>query len=234
MAFWGQQLEQLGGFDPIFDAAADDLDFEWRLAQTGSQLAYHPAALVWHHRRPGLRRYLRQQASYGRSHAFLEHRYPERFPSYYRVRQAARQLRRGRGNDRATRMARVRYLTLPHDESALILLAHQWGMPAAIALGWTAPLGLLRRKLVAPAATAAGFAAALFVVDAVLAGRGRRRSERTLALRTQVALFRMLRPLAFRWGHVRGRREARAAAPTWPPPPTRSEVGDAPRSGYAT
>ena len=35
--------------------------------------------VVWHHRRPGLRAYLRQQRGYGRSEALVEARHPDRF-----------------------------------------------------------------------------------------------------------------------------------------------------------
>src|SRR5437763_1556838 len=91
MAFWKRVLEALGGFDSgLF--GSEDLEFEWRVLETGQDIGYHPAALVWHHRRPGLWPYLRQQRYWGRSHAFLERRYPERFPRGYRVRRALRRL----------------------------------------------------------------------------------------------------------------------------------------------
>ena len=34
---------------------------------------------MWHHRRPGLRAYLRQQRGYGRSEALVEVRHPSRY-----------------------------------------------------------------------------------------------------------------------------------------------------------
>jgi GT2 family glycosyltransferase len=212
MAFWKDVLEQLDGFDPVLEGA-EDIDFEWRVFASGRQLAYHPAALVWHHRRAGLAGYLRQQRHYGRSQAILEQRYPQRFPPGYRFRKAAARIR-GRSDEDA--QCAVKYLTLPRPDPAPLALAHQWGVPAALALCLTGPFALVRRRLAVPAVGGTAFLGALFVIDAVRAGTARRSSERTLGFRVGVAAFRLLRPLAFRWGHLRGRRELRRVAPEWP------------------
>lgn len=217
MAFWRKSLEELDGFDPVLEGA-EDIELEWRVVDSGRELGYHPAALVWHHRRPGLFSYLRQQRHYGRSQAILERRHPDRFLAGHRVRNAVARLRRGRGGRRPTSYP-VSYLSLAREDGALLELAHQWGVPAATVLMVTAPLGFLRRNLAAPAAAASTFAVALVAIDVRLAGYGRRRSERTLALRARVALFRVLRPLAFRWGHLSGRVEFLRCAPDWPPRP---------------
>ena len=82
MAFWKEGLEELGGFDPIYTAAGDDVDFCWKVLDQNWDIGFHPAALVWHHRRAGLRAYLRQQRSYGRSEALVEARNPDRFTGY--------------------------------------------------------------------------------------------------------------------------------------------------------
>jgi hypothetical protein len=79
MAFWRDTLVELGGFDPIFTTAGDDIDLCWRLLDHGDEIGYHPAALVWHHRRGSIRAYLRQQRGYGRSEALVETRHPARF-----------------------------------------------------------------------------------------------------------------------------------------------------------
>jgi O-antigen biosynthesis protein len=223
MAFWRQLLEQLHGFDRVFLQAGDDVEFEWRVVESGHEMAYHPAALVWHHRRPGLVRFLRQQRNYGRSQAVLERRYPERFPTGHRLRNRARRLRSTRTDARGATPCRVRYLSLPKAEGMVLELAHQWGMPVAVALGLTAPAGLVRRKFAAPAAAAAAFVGALFATDVALAGQGRRRSEKSLMFSAQAAAFRVLRPLAFRSGHLRGWWELRRRTPDWPPAPGRGE-----------
>jgi GT2 family glycosyltransferase len=79
VAFRKVVLEEIGGFDPVYTAAGDDVDVCWRVLDRGWDIAFHPAALVWHHRRPGLRAYLRQQAGYGRAEALVQARHPARF-----------------------------------------------------------------------------------------------------------------------------------------------------------
>jgi glycosyltransferase involved in cell wall biosynthesis len=79
MAFRRDLLLELGGFDPVHRAAGDDVDICWRFRDAGYELAFAPAAVVWHHRRPSLRRYLKQQWGYGVAEHQLEGKYPERF-----------------------------------------------------------------------------------------------------------------------------------------------------------
>jgi hypothetical protein len=216
MAFWRHVLEELNGFDRLLLQAGDDLEFEMRVVASGLQLAYHPAALVWHHRRPGIAPYLRQQFNYGRSLATLERRRPEGFPTGHRVRNAIRRLRAGPGA-RADACPVV-YLTLPGPERPLLELAHQWGVPVAFVLVLSAPVALVNRKLAAPAMAASAFLVTLLAIDVGTAGRGRRRADRGLEVRATAAGFRVLRPLAFRWGHVRARWEQRSAGSVRPKP----------------
>jgi hypothetical protein len=79
MAFWRDDLEEIGGFDPRFRTAGDDVDVCWRLLDAGRRLAFAPAAVVWHHRRPSPRAYLRQQAGYGNAEGQLQVKHPARF-----------------------------------------------------------------------------------------------------------------------------------------------------------
>lgn len=79
MAFWKWALEQIGGFDPLFTTAGDDVDVCWRLLEQGGRLGFSPGGFVWHHRRPTARSYLRQQAGYGRAEALLMRKHPEYF-----------------------------------------------------------------------------------------------------------------------------------------------------------
>jgi glycosyltransferase involved in cell wall biosynthesis len=71
-------LESIGGFDPVFRAAGDDVDACWRLQTIGS-IGFAPAAIVWHHRRNALRAYWKQQKGYGRAEALLEKKWPQRY-----------------------------------------------------------------------------------------------------------------------------------------------------------
>jgi O-antigen biosynthesis protein len=79
MAFWRQALAEIGGFDVQFTAAGDDVDVCWRLMELGCKIGFHPTAIVWHHRRPSMKAYLKQQLGYGRAEALLERKYPEKF-----------------------------------------------------------------------------------------------------------------------------------------------------------
>jgi len=79
MAFRRAQLEEVGGFDPQFRVAGDDVDICWRLQARGWTLGFSPGALVWHHRRNSISAYLRQQRGYGRAEALLERKWREKY-----------------------------------------------------------------------------------------------------------------------------------------------------------
>jgi GT2 family glycosyltransferase len=79
MAFRKEALEAIGGFDPQFWTAGDDVDVCWRLQQRGWTLGFHPGAMVWHRRRNSIRAYWRQQRGYGRAEALLERKWPEKY-----------------------------------------------------------------------------------------------------------------------------------------------------------
>jgi O-antigen biosynthesis protein len=81
MAFRRKVLEAVGGFDPQFRAAGDDVDICWRIQERGWTIGFSPAALVWHHRRDAILKYCKQQRGYGRAEALLEAKWPERYNS---------------------------------------------------------------------------------------------------------------------------------------------------------
>lgn len=74
-------FDAVGGFDPRFRTAGDDVDFCWRLRDAGHRLGFAPGAFVWHWRRPSLRAFLRQQAGYGHAERLLMQKHPGRFSS---------------------------------------------------------------------------------------------------------------------------------------------------------
>src|SRR5256886_11749449 len=76
MAFQKSCLDAIDGFDPQFRTAGDDVDVCWRLQERGWTLGFHPAAMVWHHRRNSLRTYWRQQIGYGPAEAMLQAKWP--------------------------------------------------------------------------------------------------------------------------------------------------------------
>src|SRR4030095_15773994 len=79
MAFRKTGLQAIGGFDPQFRTAGDDVDICWRLQQQGWTIGFSPAAMVWHHRRNSVRAYWKQQQGYGRAEALLEKKWPEKY-----------------------------------------------------------------------------------------------------------------------------------------------------------
>lgn len=79
MAFYKHALLAVGGFDPVFRQAGDDVDLCWRLRQAGYKIGFSPAAFVWHHRRATVREYLKQQYGYGKAEALLMRKHPEYF-----------------------------------------------------------------------------------------------------------------------------------------------------------
>lgn len=74
-----EQLQAIGGFDPQFRVAGDDVDVCWRLQQQGWTLGFSPAAMVWHHRRNSLTAYWKQQIGYGKAEAMLAQKWPEKY-----------------------------------------------------------------------------------------------------------------------------------------------------------
>ena len=71
MAFYRWAFENVGGFDPEYHKAGDDVDFCWRLQQAGCVIAFSPTAIVWHYRRFTLRAFLKQQEGYGEAESLL-------------------------------------------------------------------------------------------------------------------------------------------------------------------
>ena len=79
MAFFKAALGEMGGFDPLFQRAGDDVDLCWRLQQAGYKIGFAPAAFVWHYRRSRVGDYLKQQHGYGEAEAMLVRKHPEYF-----------------------------------------------------------------------------------------------------------------------------------------------------------
>ncbi|MEY4200034.1 MAG: hypothetical protein RLZZ265_1774 [Verrucomicrobiota bacterium] len=79
MAFYKWALDEIGGFDPIYRKAGDDVDVCWRLQQRGYKIGFSPSGFVWHYRRATVRAYLKQQRGYGEAEALLVRKHPEYF-----------------------------------------------------------------------------------------------------------------------------------------------------------
>ena len=81
MAYRRDKLLEIGGFDPRFRVAGDDVDVCWRLQERGWTIGFAPAAVVWHHRRGSLRAYLKQQKGYAKAEALLAEKWPAKYNS---------------------------------------------------------------------------------------------------------------------------------------------------------
>lgn len=214
MAFWKEVLVESGGFDPVYTSAGDDVDLCWRVVDRGWDIAFHPAALVWHQRRDGLRPYLRQQLGYGRSEAMVEARHPDRFTPWGTARW------RGSIYDSVAptlfrqRVYRGQYGTAAFQSvyrggGHLLDLAHQVGVPLASMLLLTAPLGLLTPMLAVPAVLAMAGLVLLGGVDVARARPPRACRTGRLGFRADVAAMHLLQPLVRTWGRARHRPIAR-------------------------
>jgi GT2 family glycosyltransferase/sugar lactone lactonase YvrE len=79
MAFRRDALLAIGGFNPIYLRAGDDVDVCWRLQARGWKIGFAAAALVWHHHRSSVKAYWRQQVGYGEGETWLMAHHPEKF-----------------------------------------------------------------------------------------------------------------------------------------------------------
>jgi O-antigen biosynthesis protein len=79
MAFRRTSLLAIGGFNPIYLRAGDDVDVCWRLQARGWKIGFASSALVWHHHRSSVQAYWRQQVGYGEGETWLMAHHPEKF-----------------------------------------------------------------------------------------------------------------------------------------------------------
>src|SRR5215472_1348023 len=79
MAFRRDVLLTLGGFDPVYRAAGDDVDICWRFQDAGHTIGFSPSAIVWHFRRNTVKAYIGQQKGYGKAEALVYAKHPFRF-----------------------------------------------------------------------------------------------------------------------------------------------------------
>ncbi|MGE0702988.1 MAG: glycosyltransferase [Vicinamibacterales bacterium] len=79
MAFRRDALLAIGGFNPIYLRAGDDVDVCWRLQAQGWTIGFAPSALVWHRHRSTVAAYWRQQVGYGEGEVWLQPHHPDKF-----------------------------------------------------------------------------------------------------------------------------------------------------------
>jgi glycosyltransferase involved in cell wall biosynthesis len=222
MAYRKEALEAVGGFDPVFTSAGDDVDVCWKLLDRGWEIAFAPAAQVHHHRRDSVRGYLRQQRGYGRSERMVAARHPWRYNRLGQARwkgfiygglRAPRWLRPvvyhgPAGTAPYQGVVRHRWEPLLGWIGALLPLA----APVAL-LGALAPLSLW--WLVAPAVAAASVAA--YGTAASVTARPARDEPRPIRFRLLVGMLHAAQPFVRAWGRLTGprARRARPRSPEW-------------------
>jgi glycosyltransferase involved in cell wall biosynthesis len=211
MAFRRSALEAVGGFDAVYTVAGDDVDVCWKLLDRGEQIAFSPAAQVFHHRRPSVAGYLRQQIGYGKSERMVYHRHRHRFNRLGQARWSGFIYGYPRLLPRLLRpvvyhgplgLAPFQGVvsrpgeTLAAYVSALLPL----GVPVAAAglvLALLSPLWLAAPALV-------GAATVLYAASVALAIRPAPTEPRPWSLRLLVAGLFVVQPLARAWGRLRG------------------------------
>jgi glycosyltransferase involved in cell wall biosynthesis len=215
MAFLRDVLVETGGFDPVYRSAGDDVDFCWRVLERGWEIAFHPAALVWHHRRSGLKTYLRQQRGYGRAEALVEARHPDRFTSSGTARWKGRIYNSAASSVTRPRIYRGLYGTAAYQSvyqggGYALDLAHQVGVPACVVLLLSLPFAFVSPVYGVPGLCALAFLGTLFSIDAQHAKAPRGEG---LRFRSGVAMLHLLQPLVRSWGRWRHRHPARKGLP---------------------
>lgn len=208
-------LEAIGGFDPVFRVAGDDVDACWRLQQIGT-IGFAPTAVVWHHRRNSLKAYWRQQKGYGKAEALLERKWPQKYNPAGHVIWRGRLYGNGiqRQIGRRWRVYHGTWGTAPFQalyEPAPGILQSILQMPEwyliVFLLAAIAALGVLCPPLFAVLPVLAGAVALPFAQAVMSAARARFSSRpasrlarfRLLAL---TALLFLLQPAARLWGRI--------------------------------
>ena len=237
MAFRKTRLEAIGGFDPQFRTAGDDVDVCWRLEECGWTLGFSAAAMVWHHRRNSVRTYWKQQIGYGRAEAMLERKWPKKYNGSGHARWAGRIY--GNGLTHALRWRRTRVYhgiwgvapyqslyepapsllgSLPQMPEWYLVIAIVMGL-ATLSMAWS-PLRLLLPLLVGivlPPLAQAALSAARASFNGVPP-----RSSAGLKRRLLTAALHLLQPLARLRGRLKSglapwrRRGAPRLALPWP------------------
>ncbi len=209
MAYDKEALVAVGGFDPIYTAAGDDVDVCWKILDAGWEIGFSPAAQVRHHRRDTVRGYLRQQRGYGRAEALLAPRHRHRFNRLGQARWTGFVYGGPRFLPRLLRpliyhgySGTAAYQPISWRRS---IAARDWGvalMPLFASILLLTPLlSLLSLWWLVPfavtLATTVCFAA--FVAAGVQPPPG---AQQSLKLRALVSLFHLAQPLVRTWGRL--------------------------------
>jgi O-antigen biosynthesis protein len=217
MAFRKSHLQAIGGFDPKFRTAGDDVDVCWRIQERGWKIGFSAAAMVWHHRRNSVRAYWKQQRGYGKAEAQLERKWPEKYNAVGHIKWAGQLYGKGltRMLGRRQRVYHGSWGRAPFQslhESTPSLLTVLPTMPewyvVILGLAGLSALSLLWPKLIAVlpfllmAAGATVWQAVLSAAQASFPSQPRARLTR-MKLYALTACLHLLQPLARLWGRAR-------------------------------
>ncbi len=225
MAFRRDALLAVGGFNPIYLRAGDDVDICWRLQARGWKIGFAPSALVWHRHRASLRAYWRQQVGYGEGESWLKPHHPDQFQGLhigwrgriYGPLPFHRSLTRARVNSGTWGTApfpsvysidTYPFAFMPHSARWQVAAAALIGLGAATLL--TSQIGLALALLAvgtgALGTTIARCARYALVTDIErlppLVRRPRRLNR--ILYRSRIAALYFVQPLARAWGRLRG------------------------------
>jgi len=218
-------LRAIGGFNPIYLRAGDDVDVCWRLQNAGGRIEFVSAAVVWHHHRASVRAYWRQQVGYGEGQSWLVPHHRERFTGakiawrghVYSPLPFVRSLSRPRVN--VGIWGSAAFPSVYHMQSfSLMFLPHsvRWQAVSAALIAGALLVGLVAGSAAAVSVAVVGLAGLAITmclcvryalasdIDALppIGGRSPRASR--LIYRLVIAWLHVLQPFARATGHIRG------------------------------
>lgn len=218
MAFRKSALEIVGGFDPRFRVAGDDVDLCWRIREQVGLIGFSAAAIVWHHRRSSVSRYWRQQLGYGKAEALLEQKWPGKYNTFGQLKWLGHIYGKGVSLDFSSVGSRIYqgvwgtapFQSLYRSSSSLwsVTLMPEWyliigllGVMLILTLGWMPWIifGIPLTIAIALPLTQAGLTAS----RAGLTRDSRNRRE-TFRLRATILFLQLIQPMARLFGRIRG------------------------------
>jgi glycosyltransferase involved in cell wall biosynthesis len=210
MAFERSALAAVGGFDPLFTSAGDDVDLCWKLLDRGEEIGFSAAAQVRHHRRGTVKGFLRQQRGYGRAERLVAARHRHRFNRLGQARW------RGAVYGGIRAVPRILRPVVYHGPLGIAPFQGVVYEPSEHVMSWSAALIPLSLPLALaglavgvfwwPGLVLSAVAAALVAVFAMAAAIGARpRSDepQPAAFRTLVGAIHVAQPFARTWGRIR-------------------------------
>ena len=197
-------MKAIGGFDERYPGAGDDVAFCWRVLKYGGTLGVSPGAMIWHHRRPSVGDFLRQQRSYGKGDLGLARDWPERFNSL------GHQAMVGPSPAGNHGLWRPRIYHALVDQGSFFRhwtvvapTLPEWPLVIAL-LGALSGLGLLVHPLLLPSLIAFAYSVVAWLLQALRAASRARLGTPTPRYRALSAFLFVAQPLARLYGRLKG------------------------------